>query len=364
MQTIENSRSSPKPAPDGIEVNVFPEFSTHELFPAVKADGFEPFRPLWHRSATKKGPAVTVASIDGAAHKVNLRIQGASLDWRQSWTKWSLRKRKARELEGGVALEEQDDVSTDGQTLTAMILPGESRIFAIEIVAEVDEATQPGTYSFDVVVEDANNRNIELMRYPAFLTLAHPRSKLLDQMPSVYLEEMEKLRDDEEGRSPFFERFLLGFEDARRPLQRTLDNLNQLFGPYSAPSEFLLWLGAWVCVPMDENWSEMKRRRLVSEAVELYRWQGTKRGLSRYLEIYTGVVPEINDVPVKGMRLGPETKMGGPTTILGDVPDHTFVVTIAVPDPSAINEQVVNDIIAFEKPAHTAYSLRIVKRTA
>jgi hypothetical protein len=108
----------------------------------------------------------------------------------------------------------------------------------------------------------------------------------------------------------------------------------------------------------------MQRRRLIKEAVELWRWRGTKRGLSRYIEIYTGVKPDIHDVPVRGMRLGPNTKMGHADTKLGDVPAHTFVVSIAVPDPTKINEQIVHDIIAWEKPAHTAYSLRILGRTS
>ncbi len=363
MQVAPKPGSESIPAPNGVGVTVTPDFSTLELFPKLRPEGFEQFAPIWHRAEPKKGPTVAVSSTDGVAHKVRLRVEGMSPHWRPAWTKWSLRMRKARELEGGDALDQQDDVSGDGLTLGAMILANETRTFSLELHAHLDGSTSPGRYPFDVVVEELSpNPGLEV-RYSASLTLIHPESKLLNQLPSVYREEIDKLRDDDNGGSPFFERFLLGFEDASRPLQRTLDNLNQLFGPYSTPSDFVLWLGAWVCVPTDENWPEMRRRRLVDEAIELYRWQGTKRGLSRYLEIYTGVTPEITDTPVRGMRLGPETKMGAPTTMLGDVPPHTFVVTVAVPDPTAINEQVIHDIITFEKPAHTAYSLRIVKRT-
>jgi hypothetical protein len=56
--------------------------------------------------------------------------------------------------------------------------------------------------------------------------------------------------------------------------------------------------------------------------------------------------------------------MGKPDTKLGDVPPHTFVVSIASPEPEKINEQILHDIIAWEKPAHTAYSLRVLGRTA
>ena len=100
------------------------------------------------------------------------------------------------------------------------------------------------------------------------------------------------------------------------------------------------------------------------EAVELFRWRGTKRGLSRFLEIYTGVRPIIHDQPQTGAVLGPDTPMGGPATIIGDVPPHTFTVTLPVPNPTDIDEEIVHRIIAAEKPAHTAYRLLIVRRDA
>lgn len=348
----------------GVELTLAPYFLSLELQPEVSEIGADKFRKLWHRTEPRKVGSVIVASTDGKAHKVRLHIEGADSKWQTSWTCWELLLRKARELEGGDALDAQDEVSADGQTLTAMIKAGETRTFSLQLCATLDGDTQPGIYAFDIVARSTSVKEPGEARQSGYLKLDHPTSKFLDHLPALYTEEMDKMRAEEGGASPFFERFLLGFEDSFKPLQKTLDRMDQLFGPYSAPSEFLIWLGAWVCVPLDENWPEMKRRSLIREAVELYRWRGTKRGLSRYIEIYTGVVPEINDLPVKGMRLGPETKMGAKLTILGDVPGHTFVVTVATPNPESLNEQVIHDIITYEKPAHTAYSLRLVKRTA
>ncbi|MBN9502670.1 MAG: hypothetical protein BGO01_02335 [Armatimonadetes bacterium 55-13] len=345
----------------GLDVDLRPDFVTLELIPQNPELALDRYEALWHKAEPKRSAMVTVTAPADRAVKVTLTIEPDHGAWRKSWAGWTYLQRKARELQGGDALDAQDEVSGDGQTLTAMILAGETRMFSLELRAKLDDGVVPGTYGFDVVVRDQEGGEI---RRPGFLTLTHPQSRLLNMLPSVYLEEMDKLREEENGDTPFFERFLLGFEDSLRPLQRTLDRMDSLFGPFSAPSEFLIWLGAWVCIPLDENWSEMQRRHLIREAVELYRWRGTHRGLSRYLEIYTGVKPEINDLPVRGMRLGPETKMGAPETKLGDVPAHTFVVSIALTDPSKINEQVVHDIITWEKPAHTAYSLRILRRTS
>lgn len=349
---------------EGLDVDLRPDFITLELRPNLSEVALDRYQSLWHHAEPKRRTVVTVATTDGKSRKIRLRLESDHGGWRLDWARWSYLQRKSRELQGGAALDEQDQVSADGQSMTAMILAGETRHISLEFDPKLVEGTTPGTYGFDIVVDDPQDPSSGESRRPGFLTLEHPRGKLLGMLPSIYGEEMQKQRDEDNGESPFFERYLLGFEDAIRPLQRTLDRLDSLFSPYSTPPEFLLWLGAWVCLPLDENWSEMQRRRLIKEAVELWRWRGTKRGLSRYIEIYTGVKPEIDDVPVRGMRLGPETKMGSGETKLGDVPAHTFVVSVVSPDPTKINEQIVHDIIAWEKPAHTAYSLRILGRTS
>ena len=127
------------------------------------------------------------------------------------------------------------------------------------------------------------------------------------------------------------------------------------------PLPILPWLSTWVSLALDENWPQLKRRRLIKEAVELYRWRGTRWGLTRYLELYTGITPEINDQPFIGMRLGREALLGR-HTVLGDVPPHTFVLTLAMTGPGQVNEQKVHEIIQANKPAHAAYELRIVER--
>lgn len=342
----------------GVEASITPDFTELELVPEDAAT----FEPIYRRAEPPQKSTVLVSSSDGKAHKVRLSIEGHDFRWQPRWTGWTLLLRKARELEGGDALDAQDEISADGRTLTALIKANETRTFSLEWRARLDEDSIAGTYGFDLVVRGASAKEPGELRKAGYLTLRHPRSRLLGQLPAVFAEAIDKLRDEEE-QHPFFERFLLGFEDASRPLQKTLSRMDELFGAYTTPPEYLLWLGAWVCAQVDESWPEMRRRRLIREAVELYRWRGTRRGLSRYIEIYAGVTPEIVDQPVKGMRLSPETKMGGKDTILGDVPFHTFVVTVATPDPTQLNEQVLHDIISYEKPAHTAYSLRVVKRS-
>ena len=51
------------------------------------------------------------------------------------------------------------------------------------------------------------------------------------------------------------------------------------------------WLGGWLDVTLDPHWPEDRRRGLLAEAMELYRWRGTAYGLSRMIEVSTGLGP-------------------------------------------------------------------------
>ena len=175
-----------------------------------------------------------------------------------------------------------------------------------------------------------------------------------DHKPSSYLYYLPAIFSDDE----FVGRFLNIFESIVTPIEGVIEQIHLYFDPKLAPARLLPWLASWVDLVLDESWPLEKRRELISSAVELYRLRATRRGLSEYLRIYTGVQPEITE-HFGGMRLGQQSRLGW-TTILGDGQDHCFTVTLRLDDPSAVDLQRVRAIIEAEKPAHVAYTLKIV----
>lgn len=350
------------PLPD-IDIRLVPEIIEIELQPASVRAPLSRIRPLWHLVDDTVSGKVTVKSTADQVRIVRLSAQGLARGWRHDWPRWVFAVRTAPDLMGGDALAAHDRLSDDETELDLLMLPGETRIVSLEIRAALDGGTHSGHYPFELLAtEPETGRSTGFI---ASLHLLHPQASYLSHLPSLYADELSQLHDPEDPSAPppFFERYLRGFEDAGVPLGELLGNIYRFFGAYEAPPDFLPWLATWVGLVLDENWPEMKRRRLISEAVELYRWRGTRRGLSRYLEIYAGVKPEIADQPFYGMRLGSATLLGR-DTVLGDVKPHTFVVTIAVPDPRLVRESTVRDIIEAQKPAHTAFTARIVQRSA
>lgn len=176
------------------------------------------------------------------------------------------------------------------------------------------------------------------------------QSGLLNYLPAIYY------GDD------FLNRFLCIFEDTILPLQHMADTLHYYFQPLTCPSELVSWLSSWLALTLDENWSLEQRRHLIYYATELYSWRGTRRGLTEYLQLYTGVEPEISEYS-DGMTLGPETHLGENTVIAGRG-RFSFTVTMRLGGLSETElihkEEVIRKIIDAEKPAHTTYRLRLI----
>jgi phage tail-like protein len=171
-------------------------------------------------------------------------------------------------------------------------------------------------------------------------------SRLLDYLPASF-------RDD-----ALMGKFLLIFDSILTPIENTVDNMALYFDPRITPESVLPWLASWVDLALDPSWPLERRRELVTKAAELYRWRGTRRGLSEYLRIYTGTSPSILEY-IPGMILDAKTQLGVNTLLGSSGAGHHFTVIIEVPEDSHIDNKIVREIIESQKPAHTIYTLEI-----
>lgn len=174
------------------------------------------------------------------------------------------------------------------------------------------------------------------------------RSSYLKHLPAIYAD------------SDFMGRFLMIFESVIGPINNVIDNISYNFDPAIAPQEFLPWLASWVDVVLDESWPVERRRALVSSAVELYLWRGTRRGMREYLRVYTGVEPVITE-EFGGFPLNDNARLGL-NTALGSGLHNVFTVTLELDDPDSLNVHHIKTIIEAEKPAHAAYRLEIKQK--
>lgn len=182
------------------------------------------------------------------------------------------------------------------------------------------------------------------------------RRSLLHWLPQVYQ------KTDSPTGSHFLRDFLWVFDHIFADLQRHIDGLHRYFDPLETPPEFLPWLATWVALAIDQDWPEEKKRKLIQQAIGIYGFRGTVRGLKLFLSIFTGVEPKLfeNQWPYEGFRVG-RTVIGVDSIVLPPVNKaHCFMVEVPAAFTDARDETIlkIHDIIRMEKPAHATYYLR------
>lgn len=185
------------------------------------------------------------------------------------------------------------------------------------------------------------------------------KGRYLRYLPSLYQ------KDEMMGR------LLMLFESFWAPIEQQIDHIPFYFDPKFTPSDFLPWLASWLDLALDERWPEEKRRQLLQSAASLYRKRGTRRGLQEALQIYTDAWPEIIEHRAGNFRLGPTARLGPSIALGSHNAPHTFTVILRLPpvvceggeaEQARLERErrrMIETIIEKEKPAHTAYTLRL-----
>lgn len=198
---------------------------------------------------------------------------------------------------------------------------------------------------------------LELMAQVDFDLYVRPHSNYVNFLPLLYRE------------VDFINRFIGIFEQAFEPVVNSFSSMWANLDPLTSPQALLPFLAHWVAWPQEAHWNLNQQRRLIRQAVELYRWRGTRKGLRFYLHLYTGL-PLDEDIPQEankhisitepfgsGMVLG-NSHLGEDAVLGGGNPYH-FVVRLRSDCDRTIDEQLVRRIIDSEKPAFCTYELII-----
>lgn len=204
---------------------------------------------------------------------------------------------------------------------------------------------------------DPGTEQEQIQQSETFNLYIRPYSAYMEFLPVLYRE------------VDFIGRFIKVFEQAYQP---AIDSFNVMWAnldPLTAPRAILPFLAHWVAWQVDSVWNLDQQRRLISRAVEIYRWRGTRKGLRLYLHLYTGL-PLNDELPNEADKHISITEPFGPSFILGDAQigsavlaggqAYHFIVRLRSDNShNNINEQLVRKIIEQEKPAFCTYELLI-----
>lgn len=150
------------------------------------------------------------------------------------------------------------------------------------------------------------------------------------------------------------QRLCEGLDEVLAPIIATLDCLDAYLDPDLTPLDFLDWLAGWVGVSLDQNWPETRRRALVAQAGELYRWQGTVRGIAEHVALYAGVVPEVTDSGGAVWSMAPGAPFPGR-------PEPEVVVRVMTDNPDGVDLTHLDAIVTAAKPVHVRHRVEVVR---
>lgn len=151
----------------------------------------------------------------------------------------------------------------------------------------------------------------------------------------------------------FAQRFTAGLDDVLAPVLMTLDAIEAYADPWTAPLDFVEWLGQWVGVDVDPRNEEVRQRRLVAHASEMWKWSGTARGLADMIEVQTGVRPEIEESGGSVWGALPGNELPG-------TPEAAVTVRLRVADVDAIDRLELERGVASIVPAHVTTTIEVI----
>lgn len=149
----------------------------------------------------------------------------------------------------------------------------------------------------------------------------------------------------------FVQQFTAALDEVIAPILLTLDCFAAYLDPHTAPDDFLDWLAGWVALSLDDTWTLPQRRALVTEAVQLHRWRGTRRGLAKHVELLTGGTVEVVDNGGAGWSPRPDTAPPG-------TPVPHIDVTVRGRFDKAVDTERIRRLIVDSLPAHVPFTVR------
>jgi phage tail-like protein len=157
----------------------------------------------------------------------------------------------------------------------------------------------------------------------------------LEQRSRGYLQYLPTIFQEND----FLGRYLQIFETIWEPLEQRQDHISMYFDPRTCPAALLPWFASWFGLSLNPHWPETHRRAMLFETIALYRWRGTKYGLSRMIEVCTGLKPEITEAANE---------------------PFVFRISVRVPDKNPVTLDYLHELVRAHKPAHAGYVLEVL----
>lgn len=228
-------------------------------------------------------------------------------------------------------------------------------------------------YQAEISLYSLENEHAQLAGDRTFQLWVRPDCLYLNFVPEIF------------QASDFTGRFLTIFEQSFEPTVQSFEVFWAYLDPLTAPKALLPFLAEWVGWILNPQWTLRQQRRLLRNAMRLYRWRGTRWGLLAYLHLYTNLPLQEKDIPdeLRAALLLDDSDVAETEKRISVVENHTagfvlghaefhqspmfgggrpyhFTVTLRPDAADALDRDLVQQIIEQVKPAFCTYDLWII----
>ncbi|WP_341878102.1 phage tail protein [Defluviitalea saccharophila] len=184
------------------------------------------------------------------------------------------------------------------------------------------------------------------------IRIFYPMVSFIQYLPEIYQAHPES--------SDFLIRFLGIFQNMMLDLETEIDNISRYFDPDIVDREFLYWLSSWLGIEDVYLWEEDSLRTLIKNAVYLYKKKGTKEGIEKIVELFTGQKPYIVENHVLNAWKDNSISKKHLEELYGNSP-YIFTVILKDENLSQSKYKGLKKIIENNKPAYTEVNIVVLK---
>lgn len=192
------------------------------------------------------------------------------------------------------------------------------------------------------------NQEIEINEIQIYF----PRESWISYLPEIY---------QREDKNQFFERFLAIYQTMYEELNEKIREFPYLMDVDYANQEFLEWLAKWIGIAESYVWSAEQLRRLLKNAVKLYKLRGTRQAITEFVKLYTNgtEVYIVENFQIKQYKNKKNEELF--ERLYGNNP-YQFQVIVKESDVPTVREyQTLIKIIEEVKPAYMELELVVLK---
>lgn len=110
-----------------------------------------------------------------------------------------------------------------------------------------------------------------------------PGEHITDYLPEIYRDETTK--------DNFFHRFMSIFQTFILDMEHDIYNISRFLDLELADKDFFQWLCSWLDIQDAASWEGDRLKIFLGQAMDLYASAGTRGGIEKLVEIYTGKKP-------------------------------------------------------------------------